>query len=398
MIQPMENAAKIFICNHPSQLFLFKNLSLIIKKYNPDIKVILLKVNHPYFSKFNFEPYKKYFDKIIEFKFIHYKKNFFLSYWEIFNFQKKLKKINNNLLLGFDKIDLFLSDSTWLPVNILLYNLSRQKNIKNITRFNEGQLESSQTKKDNIKALLCNLYTLPFKCYKVKVLTTLGGKFLNFIYVDQMPGIIVRIVNPNAQMLNNIDWEKENILPLTIVSKNSAISKRDMVIVFGDAGLLQDCSEYMPNEETYIKKLTNFFKSIEDKYSDSKLWYKPHPADGQKIMSGINASKYNLFDNSINAEVIFEKYHKRIKAVYTLSSTSVVMGSFFGIPSYTFYRYLCNRAGIDKFDNLFDQENIKSKFLFHISDSSEIGKIDKLKYTIKNIKNLDKVYRKVLNV
>jgi len=140
------NTAKIFICHHPDQLFLYKNLIRIIRKHDRNTKIMLLKLNHPYFLKFNFEPYKKYFDQIVEFDFIHYKKNFLVGFWEILIFQNKMRKITNDLFPYFKTIDLFLTDSAWLGVNILLYNLRKQKKIKNITRITLGSLECEQTK------------------------------------------------------------------------------------------------------------------------------------------------------------------------------------------------------------------------------------------------------------
>src|SRR3989338_11400307 len=107
----MRNRAKLFICHHPDQILLYKSLVQTIKEYDKNTKIILFKVNHPYFLKFNFGPYNQYFDKIIEFDFISYKKNFLAGYREIFNFQKKLKKTAANVLANFGTIDLFMTDS-----------------------------------------------------------------------------------------------------------------------------------------------------------------------------------------------------------------------------------------------------------------------------------------------
>ena len=396
----MENTAKLFICNHPSQLFLYKNFIEIIREYDQNSKIILFKVNHPYFLKFNFKPYEKYFDEIIEFEFINYKKNFLTGFWKIFSFQNKLKKIDDSLLLKFDKIDLFLHDSAWLPVNILLYNLARQKNIKNINRFNLGTLECSQTKKDSIKTLLYSLYSLPFKCYKVKVISTLAGQFQDFVYTEQVAGTIVRIVGPSLQTLNNPDWGKENILPYPITAKHPKDAKKDMIIIFGNADIFQCYSEYLPEHETFVKKMTSFFEALESKYSNYKLYYKPHPCDENRVMPGIDLQKYNLFDNTVDAPILINMYQERIRAVYTFSSTSIMIASFFGIPSYTFYQYVLNQAGIELFDNIFNQDDVKSEFLFNIADLSKIGKIDNLESVNHyiDLKNVDEKYLKVLNV
>ena len=394
------NGVKLFICHHPDQLLLYKNLIKIIKKQDKAARIILLKVNHPYFSKFNFGPYNQYFDEVIDFDFISYKKNFLTGYREIFNFQKKLKKTAINLLANFAAIDLFMTNSAWLPINILLYNLARQKNIKNITKFAGGQLECPQTKTDNLKTLFCNLYSLPLKCYKVKVISNLTGKFQDFVYAEKTAGAVVKVVSPSFQLSKDLNREKENILPYPVISERSSAFEKDIVIVFGDANIFRCYFEYLPDYEIFIQKMANFFKALEKEYSDCKIYYKPHPNNKERIMPGIDIKRYNLFDNTVNAQTLIDMYQKRIKAVYTFSSTSVIQSSFFAIPSYTFYKYLFNSSGIEILDNIFNQDNVKSKFLFHLSDLKEIGIIDNLEpadYYI-NPENVDEKYLKVLNI
>lgn len=394
--------AKLFVCHHPAGLLLHKNLIRIIKKYDSESKIILFKINHPYFAKLNFEPYKKYFDEIREFDFIHYKKNLLLSYWEIFNFQKKLKRTISNLLTDFEKIDLFLDFSAYLPINILLYNLSKQKNIKNINKFTSADLECSQIKTNKIRTFLCHLYSLPFKCFKVRAINTPEGKFIDFVYNSNTLGVIVKIVSPISRLESKSSSNKEKILPYPIISKHSSTLKKDMVIIFGNAIIHPTYSECLPSYRTFVEKLTAFFKAIENKYPNCKLYYKPHPVDKGKLMPGINTAKYNFFDDTINAQAIFDRYHGRIKAVYSFASTTSTTGSFLGLPSYTFYRYLCNPKKIDKADNIFNtifnQDNIKSEFLFHIGDLNEIGKIDNLESPKIDVKELEKKYREILNV
>lgn len=391
--------AKLFIMHHPGDSLLYKNLIQIIRKYDKDSKIILFKVNHPYFSQFDFKPYRSYFDEIIEFNFINYERNFLKGLWEILIFQKKLKKVMSSLLANFEKIDLFLDFSAYLPINILLYNLSKQRNIKNITRFILIELKHVQTKTDKVKTFLCALYSLPFKCYKVKVISTLSGRWAGFVYANTTPGTILKIVSPIAWLPSIIDAKEENVLPYPVVSENSPVLEKDIVIIFGNAIITPVYSEYLPNDEIFIRKLTTFFKALENKYSNCQLYYKPHPMDGGQIMPGIDIKKYSLFDDTINAQALFDMYQGRIRAIYTFYSTLVMLGSFFGIPSYTFFRYLCsNPAGIEKFDSMFNQDKRESKFLFHIADLAEIGKIDDLECPIIDSKNLERIYRKVLNV
>ncbi|MFH1401638.1 MAG: hypothetical protein ABIG40_01615 [Parcubacteria group bacterium] len=392
---------KLFICHHPGSLLLYKNLIQIIRKYDKDTKIILFKVNHPYFRGFNFGYYGKYFDEIREFHFIDYQKNFLKGFWKILIFQKKLKMAISNLLLNFEKIDLFLDDSAYLPINIFLYNLSKQKNIKNIIKFRMTDPELSYVKTDKLKTFLCNLYSFPFGHYKIKAISTLGGKFLNYIYVDKIPGIVFKIGSPILSEENNLEHKGKNILPYPVSvegSEGSSAAKKDMIIVLGKKSVFNDLSEYLPDYKIYVKKLTVLFDAIGDKYLDCELYYKPHPVDKGQIMPGIDTKKYNLFDDSVNTQILIDKYRTRIKAIYAFSSSSLMSGSFFGISSYSFYRYLCNQAGTERFNSYFNQNNLKSRFLYHISDLEEIGKIDKLERPKIDSEKLEKIYRKVLNV
>ena len=170
---------------------------------------------------------------------------------------------------------------------------------------------------------------------------------------------------------------------------------KDTVIIFGNEGAIRQYSEYLQDIQLLNKKLKNIFRNIENYYVNCKLYYKPHPTDQGKIMPGVDISKYNLFDDSTNAEAIFEEYSEKIKAIYSLYSNSVIMGSFFGIPSYAFYRYLFNESGIRRFDNIFNQENLKSDYLFLLSNLEDIGKIDNLKNSNLNFESIEKAYLKI---
>ncbi len=394
----MKNA-KLFICHHPVVIPLYKNMAEIARKYDKDAKIILLKINHEYFSEFDIKPYEKYFDEIIEFDFIGYKRNFFVGFYEILKFKNKLKKTISESLRNFEVIDLFLADSAWLPVNILLYSLSRQKNIKSIVKISFVDPVGAQTKINKVKSFFCFAYTLFFKCYRINVITTLNGKFVNFVYALNTPGNLITIINPTSRLSEKAFAEDKSLFAYPIISKNIPLKKRDMVIIFGDSSIFDVYSEYLPSYEVFVKKMALFMQAIEKKYPDCKLYFKPHPSDGNKIMPGIDIKKYNLLDNSADAQVLFDRFGPRIRAVYAFSSFSIIFGSFFSIPSYFFYRCMFNGAGINKFDSLYHQDNLRSKFIFFISDLKEIGKIDNLKKTAQsNTKDINNKFRKLLKV
>lgn len=393
MEEEKKKSAKIFICHHPGGLLFYKNLAKITKMLDKNTETALFKVNHNYFSKFNFEQYKEYFDVIVEFDFINYEKNIIKEFFKILKFKKKLSDIEKSLLSKFESIDLFSDYSAWLPVNFLIHSLFKNKKIKNIKLFRYIEPKISQLKVSFIKTLFCNIYTTLFGIYRIQALTTEKGKFSNFVYKGDINGEIINILSPFAKKK-----ESKNDIIFPVIPKNQKKSKREMVVVFGDSTVFGHLSEYFVDIKEAKQKMTAFFKTLEEKYP-GKLYYKSHPSEGGKIMPGIDLKKYKIIDSGFSAESLLEAHYSEVKAVYTFSSNSIVNYSFVGIPSYTFYKYLFNKAGVDKFDSIFEAENIKSKYIFNISDLSQIGKIDKsIKLKSFDKEKIKKQYQKILNI
>ncbi|MBI3335396.1 MAG: hypothetical protein HY001_02765 [Candidatus Portnoybacteria bacterium] len=393
--------AYLFITHHPDQLSLYKSLATIIRAWSKNDPVVLIKVNHPYYKTFNFTPYRQYFDSVIEFPFV-YEKNILRGIRELALFKTQLEKIEA-YLAPFQSIDVFLSHSAWLPINILLYRISKWKHIDRIYRFlllspsflSSQRYDARRTLFYKLYSLLGNLFSL--KQYKVKALKSREGKeFVGFLYTQDIPGIAVRIVNPAQRPMPPMN-KGEIVLPYPLVKeRRPSLPKKDTLVVFGDAGILASYPEYVDDYREAVKKLTTFFRHFENYYADYKLYYKPHPMDkAGELIPGINPKKYRFFDNTVNAQLILDSYHERIGAVYTFSSTSAIWGSFFGIPSYTIYRYIYNEFGIARFNTLFAQEGVSSKLIFHISRLDQIGKKDKVKIPLRyiDLKNMDRRYR-----
>lgn len=364
--------AKIFVCHHPARMVMYKNLAKMAK--NKDTDIILFKVKHLYFESFDFKPFEKYFDKVVELDFLAYDRNIVRGYLRIIKFHKDLKKALEEINREYKEVDAILIYSAWLPINFILFNLGQQKNIKNIIKITSIEPQGSKTKESRLMTSFANLYTLPFKCYEVGAITTLGGKFLDFYYKkDNLPGINLKVVNPHSELLE----KREDVFPFPIVPPQGK-KKKDIIIVFGDTGISEFYSEYIPDKEKYLDKKKLFFNALEKKYKECKLYYKPHPTDGDKFMKGIDKKKYQLFSSKINSEMIFDQMADRIKAVYSISSTSLINSSYYSIPSYSFYRYLFNKEGKKKWDEFFNQPGYDSPFIYHLEKIEEIGKIDKM--------------------
>ena len=391
----MEKRAKIFICHHPAGLLFFENLSRISKQINSEKKIILFKVNHAYFSKLDFKEHEKYFDQIIEFDFVHYNENFMKEYFKIIRFIKKLDRVKKEIFSCFSGADLFLEDSAWLPMNIMLYNLSKSKEIKSIFRFNGIDVIKKDIKTDRFKSFLCNLYAAFLPSYLIKFTVSPEGKFSNFRYRNAVPGKEIKIQSP-ANFKNS---QVPGVLPFPVISAKGLRERKDMVFIMGDAKIFEEFSEYFFSYEDFLERGKNFFAAIEKKYPGHKICYKPHPADGAEIMAGIDPKKHIIFDNSAVAQTIFNNYYSKIKAVYSISSSSVIASSYFGIPSYVFYRYFMAEPGIRRMDTIFLAENIVSPFLLRAKDLSDSGIIDGAKgYQGVSQKELESLYKKELDL
>lgn len=367
--------AKIFVCHHPSGLLLFNNFSRIIKNLSQDVEVILFKVNHPYFSDFDFESYKNRFDKVIEFDFVHYSENFIKSYQQILNFIKKLKETEKNILANYTGMELFMEDSAWLPVNLMLYSLSKNKKISSIFRFVGIDTIKENIKTDSMRTFLYNLYTIFLPCYPIKFTVSADRKFADFQYKEVVPGKKIKVASP----VDFMQTQDKNTVPFPIISEENFSGKKDMVLIIGDANIFEEFPEYFSSYRDFLRKTEFFLKALEEKYKDCKIFYKPHPADKNKLMPCIDTKKHIIFDNKKTAQMIFNDYCNRIKAVYTIFSTSAISSSYFGIPSYVCYKYFFNELGKGRLDSVFCAKNIGSRFLLSISELDEIGKIDNLK-------------------
>lgn len=382
---------RIFIWHHPENIFIFKNLIKIIKDNDPQSKIILFKVNHQYFDNFDFKPFCKYFDEIAEFDFVLYRRNFLKGCIEMIKFKKQMEKAKKEVLIKLDSADLFLFNSGWPPVNLLYRFLAKCPKIKNITKFSTVTVDSKTTKVNIVVTFLCNIYNLLFGGFLIKVLYAKNGEFMDFRYLFKTPGRIVTI--------KKIDdcADGKDFFPFPFFTeKGSAEKPKNIVFIFGDATFFSDEPEYFPPPEIIAEKLNEIFSAIKDKYKNCKIYYKPHPADQDRIMPGINNKDFIILDNKKNAQILIDENYQSIKAVYTLFSMSVITSAFLGIPSYTFYKIF---PDFSRADGFFSQKEVQSKFLYHISHAKEVGAIDDIKRPNMEMGSaMYKKFRALLNV
>lgn len=393
-------SAKIFVSHYPFDLALYKTIAKMAKAQNPAVTIILFKVGHPYYASFDFSPYQRYFDSVVEFPFIAYQKNIIRGIRDI----KKFKTILQNSLQNlkeFDHIDVYIEHSAWLPVNVIFFALVKISLVAHIYRWTLGRYEIPGTRVDRVRTWFCLLYHLIIPAYPIKAMKRNNGRFVTFLYTIKPPGTLVRFINPHNTSEPSAR-KSEIIIPYPLlVNPHKNKPSKEMVVIFGDSGIF-DLKEYIGDPQPR-KTLRSFFTALEKHYKGMGLYYKPHPGDITKdfpsLMAGISRERYQFLPARVNAQVLIEEYWPRIKAVYTFFSTSVAWSSFFGIPSYTLYRLIYNEQGIKRLDETFGQPDIASDLIFPISHSRDIGCIDgkKIPPRIINLKHIPPIYQSILS-
>ncbi|MDD5491140.1 MAG: hypothetical protein PHV60_00465 [bacterium] len=384
---------KIFYCQHPASIIFFKNLAGIIREKDRQCRIILVLSAHPYFQTFNLKPYVQSFNEIVKLDYVSYRKNIAAGILAAWSLRKRIRQLTQSWSLLYFRIDLFLMDSAWLPANLFLYYFAYFNRKAHIVRFFVS-LPQKTERTSSARNFLISWYHIFCGGYKVKTIISPAGKFLDLYYQQPVPGEKIIIIAPGSSSMVS-GYESMSYPAPRSVSKQV----KDMVIVFGDATLFDFYSAYLPTEQECRERLKLLFSSLESHYVGGRLFYKPHPGDKGKLMPGPEYSHYQVFTKDMNAETIIDQYQEHILAVYSFASTSSVAASFYRIPAYTYYRYLCNAAGKDKFDRIIGTEYLQSPYLCHLSELKDIGKVDCISNNIENSESADQEkVNKILNI
>lgn len=387
--------AKIFVSHYPPDLPMYKAIATISKDTQPHTRLFLFKVEHPY--HFNVPLYKDSFDTIVTFPFIAYEKNIIEGVRQIVRFKRVLQKALRNLE-KFSHIDVYIEHSAWLPANVMLFALGNLSRVRHIYRLTLGSYEIPGTRIDWGRTLFCYFYHLFINAYPVNAMKRIGGGFATFNYLRKIPGILVKMTSPALPRKEKYR-RNEFVIPYPVLSpRNKKSNSPDMVIIFGDKGVIDDFPDYVATSDAK-EILHTFFSALEKHYQDTRLYYKPHPGAPGDFLPGMNPSHYKLLPASVSAQAILQEYWPRVKAAYTFFSTSVAWSSFFAIPSYTLYKMIYNTAGVKRLDEAFGQPDIASPLLFALENIKDIGRIDNKKTSPQYIdkKHIPSFYKSILN-
>jgi len=153
-------------------------------------------------------------------------------------------------------------------------------------------------------------------------------------------------------------------------------SKKDLIVIYGDT-TTYSCGTYECDLscENYTARLTTFFQSLTSHYTDCRLIYKPHPVDHGQVMAGLENLRLEVYHGDLTSPMHLEENISRIKACYSVASTSLLDSAQMLIPSYSLYRYLQFNSEYPK--TFFENDEAKrNPYLYNIEQTNELGKID----------------------
>lgn len=371
--------ARVFIVYHPLITATFNLIADFVRKNCPQVDCVLIRALHPYWKTVKLDRHISSFDLFLPLPDVGYRRNIIAGLIQAWQFRREVRKISEMLQDRYSRIDVYSDNSSYLPVNILLSHFYASGSTDRIYRLaRTPQANFSHEPEDRLYSIITAIYCSVLKLFKV--LAVRLPAVTSFIYADDNPIGEVIFESPYAPAEPEGSREAGLTLPEPfLLLDRKPDTERDTVVIFGGANILQAFSQYIDDKEEYDKKLRLFFERIKSFYEGCTLLYKPHPADGGRLMSGVDPSEFTVYDEPQTAEMLLIDNLERIKAVYSFFSIASISASLMRIPSYHIFEYFMNAEGI-KVLNEHAREGgwYSSPYLKKIKDPGGIGCIDSI--------------------
>lgn len=363
--------ALIYILYHPGALV---NYNLIRNKEKNDLIHILLICDHPYTDKESIDVYLKGFTNIIHLPDIDYDNNIYRGLKKCAAFLKKARAELAVILKNVKSFNVISEFSAQLPVNTLLSEL------KNDPRFNKSISVSKEyvfeLKPDILKSVKTVFYTLLLRLYPVYYHKTLACMYFKKIHDKNIQ--VVSLFGKDVPEAKKYDTR--SLYSIIRPPLETSAEEKNTVIFYSDMSVQEYGCELSP--EAYKDKLGKFFKRLSAHYEGYNIVCKTHPLDGEKVMWGMEAIKYELYKGKLISQMHLDINARKVKACYSVASTSLWYPASLGIPSYTIYKYLGFKGKYP--EEFFKADNIATTpFSYNISLLDEIGAIDSLQVELK---------------
>lgn len=359
--------ALIYILFHPAVLVKY---DVIRREGEKDIVHIMVVCEHPYSNRKNIDMYSKGFNHIVYLPCISYEANIFRGAMAYFRFLKKIQTELTPILENVKSYSVVSDFSAFLPVNALLSKLKKNDKFNKLITLCEDYV--FEIKPDILRTAMTMLYTLllglqPAYYHKVYFYT----------YFEKFHDKIIQVISPFEKRIAVV----KDSNPLSVYSIIRPVPERctatkDTIIFYSDTGVRKfGCG--LSNEE-YSERLEMFFKRLSAHYHGHNIICKPHPLDIGKPMIEMGNIKYVLCEDRLISQVHLDMNFQKVKACYSVASTSLLYSASLGIPSYTLYKYL---GFNERYPTEFFKTNndVTTPFLYEINSLDEIGIIDSIK-------------------
>lgn len=367
-----------FIAGEPSSLITMVNMAYLIKKANPNNVVEAIVPYHGFLEKLDVGEFLDEFDKVWYLPICNFQRNVFRGFLRGTVFKKSLKRIvfkEGSMAFAFI--------SSEMSVNLVIKHLDEKYKKIKVVLLNhtskEFDIKSVGGRVSGLMTCFDRLYSLLLGCYPMKSYVTTEGLFMHRVLCKELPFSMVVLSVDQLDRNNRLETLKSGEIklpyPTVIRDKKCTEEREKFVVYFGDATI---ADFYVKLDKQFLANRTaQYANAICDYYNrmNIKVYYKPHPFDGDNIMDGCESSKFHIFKEKLNAEMLFSKYHNDIIAAYTISSHSVFFGSKYGIPAYWAYEICYSDEELKEFFRKVPLGS-KSKLLKSLTSLDQIGSID----------------------
>lgn len=370
----MKNA--YYFCSHFTELIEYYELCLFFHKFFPGIKHHLILIDHNYLSLVEYEHFLEEFDYIIrlpdcECAFTN-RWYFELLPWNV------LKRISNTRVFLKEKAKITFEEEsvciisemteTTLPVRFLLKKFRKEVTHSIVYRVGTCYHRGRECNTNSyISWILHNIYVI-FGAYPVSVY------FYSWMVTERRFYSEKKVIDYYLVFSNK--WKKhdeytEVKYPLI---RNKPTETQDIqYIFFFDNGLGWTKIVSEISVEQWITTMNQILLALSDLYKNENviLLFKSHPAN--KLNIPYDLASFEVYDESDSAEMIYSSHKERVRAVYSVASTSARSASLYGINSYVFY---------EMFDFPPVMMNRLKRYLLDFSDVKSIQSLNTLRVPI----------------
>jgi predicted metallopeptidase len=333
-----------YLANHPTDVVLYSDFCRFLHRHLPEVSQTLIVATHPYFRRFDCSSFFEMFDKVINLPAAGYHvrpKAFFSN----IGYKRRVAR------LDFNDDSLVVTHAlthTELTINLLLRRIQQTTNgarvlTLDVSPFYRTMPRPTRTNDWRARAGYAQAVALLGAYPMFGQFRT--GQLVHQVYEHEETIIDQHVVlSDHFESCPDYVTVKHPINP-AIPAENADVDERRIgsassyVFFFGNQRIFDFYPEVSRDSlvnltNTFLAKLTKLYAN-----TGVRLLYKMHPFEMDQAIL-FDLSGFHRFDKPLSSEMIYSLYRERIRAVYSLGSTSATTASLYGIPSFTFFEML----------------------------------------------------------